>query len=82
MICSYVGIFAQNGPIWKNSRKFAVVSMRDFGVGKTSLEEKICSEVLALKASIRTENGKAFNLKDKMSRCVANIICQICFNKR
>ena len=35
----------QHGPHWKTLRRFTLRALRDFGLGKTSLEDKIKDEV-------------------------------------
>ncbi|CAL4151728.1 unnamed protein product, partial [Meganyctiphanes norvegica] len=36
-----LGIAISNGPVWKSGRKFAIRHLRDFGMGKSSLEISI-----------------------------------------
>jgi hypothetical protein len=47
-LISEVGLVMSNGHIWQVLRRFAIQSMRDFGVGKKSLEENIQIEVVCV----------------------------------
>ena len=56
--------------------------MRDFGLGKQSLDERIKNEALTLAEQFRGRNGQAFDPQDDLSKAVSNIICSIAFGKR
>ncbi|XP_066275399.1 cytochrome P450 2J6-like [Branchiostoma lanceolatum] len=75
-------IFAHYGPDWKEQRKFTMKTLRDFGVGKRSLEGKICEEAAALSQELVAKDGQPFNIKHLMQNAVSNIICSIVFGKR
>ncbi|XP_066279286.1 cytochrome P450 2U1-like isoform X2 [Branchiostoma lanceolatum] len=75
-------LFAAYGPQWKHQRKFAMMTLRDFGVGKRSLEGKVSEEVNALIQEVLSQNGKPFDMKIMMQNAVSNIICSIVFGDR
>ncbi|KAI8513698.1 hypothetical protein Bbelb_080220 [Branchiostoma belcheri] len=75
-------LFAAYGPEWKHQRKFALMTLRDFGVGKRSLEGKISEEANALVQEILSQNGQPFELKSIVQNAVSNIICSIAFGRR
>ena len=56
--------------------------MRDFGVGKTSLEEKIMQEVDAATEDLNTADGKPFDIRHLTSMMITNVIYGIVFAKR
>jgi len=57
--------------------------MRDFGVGKTSLEEKILEEVQGIVAEFERANGKDIdNVRDIMTRATCNVIHHLMFGYR
>ncbi|XP_066285435.1 cytochrome P450 2D4-like [Branchiostoma lanceolatum] len=73
---------AAYGPQWKHQRKFAMTTLRDFGVGKRSLEGKVNEEANALVQEFLSKNGQPFDLKITMQNAVSNIICSIVFGDR
>ncbi|XP_035687382.1 cytochrome P450 2U1-like [Branchiostoma floridae] len=75
-------LLAPYGPHWKHQRKFALMTLRDFGFGKRSLEGKITEETNALVQEILSYNGQPFDLKIMMQNAVSNIICSIVFGGR
>ncbi|XP_066279252.1 cytochrome P450 2U1-like [Branchiostoma lanceolatum] len=70
------------GPKWKEHRKFALMSLRDFGVGKRSMEGKILEETRALHDEISKNRIKAFCISHMMQNTVSNVICSIVFGCR
>ncbi|XP_078670784.1 cytochrome P450 2U1-like isoform X4 [Branchiostoma floridae x Branchiostoma belcheri] len=75
-------LFADYGPDWKHQRKFTMKTLRDFGVGKRSLEGKICEEAAALSRELVAKDGQPFNIKHMLQNAASNIICSIVFGKR
>ncbi|XP_066270863.1 cytochrome P450 2U1-like [Branchiostoma lanceolatum] len=70
------------GPRWKQHRKFALMTLRDFGVGKRSLEGKVNEEANALVQEVLSQNGQPFDLKIMTQNAVCNIICSIVIGDR
>uniref|UniRef100_A0A672IPH9 Cytochrome P450, family 2, subfamily N, polypeptide 13 n=1 Tax=Salarias fasciatus TaxID=181472 RepID=A0A672IPH9_SALFA len=69
------GLFVSNGEQWKRQRRFALSTLRSFGLGKNNMEQCICQELQVLQEEIEKEKG-LFN------KAVSNIICQLVMGKR
>ncbi|TDH08368.1 hypothetical protein EPR50_G00096590 [Perca flavescens] len=68
------GLFTSSGEKWKRQRRFALSTLRSFGLGKGTMEQSICEEIRHLQEEIEKEKGEPFN--------PAGIICQLVFGKR
>ncbi|XP_029426892.1 cytochrome P450 2F2-like isoform X2 [Rhinatrema bivittatum] len=71
-----------NGEKWKALRGFAIQILREFGMGKKSIEERIQEEAQYLIEEFRKTNMSPFNLINPMGRAVSNVICSIVFGNR
>ncbi|XP_008502204.2 cytochrome P450 2C19 [Calypte anna] len=77
-----LGIIFSNNTEWVQARKFAVSTLRNFGMGKRSMEERILEEAEHLLDEINKTKGEAFDPTYILSCAVSNIICSIVFGKR
>nr|XP_020016190.1 cytochrome P450 2J2-like [Castor canadensis] len=71
-----------NGQIWKEQRRFTVTMLKNFGLGKKSLEQRIQEEAQHLVEAIEEEKGKPFDPHYKINNAVSNIISSITFGER
>ncbi|XP_073481193.1 cytochrome P450 2K1-like [Aquarana catesbeiana] len=76
------GLLFSRGDNWKAMRRFTLSTLRDFGMGKTSLEDKIHEECDALVNMFKSFKGKPFNNTMIMNSAVANIIVSIILGHR
>nr|XP_055165374.1 cytochrome P450 2B11 [Nyctereutes procyonoides] len=76
------GIVFANGERWKTLRRFSLATMRDFGMGKRSVEERIQEEAQCLVEELRKTEGALQDPTFFFHSMTANIICSIVFGKR
>ncbi|XP_075057379.1 cytochrome P450 2K1-like [Mixophyes fleayi] len=76
------GVIFANGENWKVMRRFTISTLRDFGMGKKTLENKIIEEAECLTQAFKSYGGKPFNHRTILNAAVANIIVSILLNHR
>ncbi|XP_060086921.1 cytochrome P450 2K6-like [Heteronotia binoei] len=76
------GIIFSNGENWKVMRRFAISTLRDYGMGKKTIEDKIVEECHFLIQKFESFEGKPFETTTVMNAAVANIIVMILLGKR
>ncbi|XP_042323688.1 cytochrome P450 2D14-like [Sceloporus undulatus] len=77
------GIFlatCSNG--WREQRRFCVSTLKNFGMGKKSLEKRISEEAGYLCSEIKSKEGSPFDPHNLIYRAVGNIICGLTFGAR
>ncbi|XP_072331404.1 cytochrome P450 2K1-like [Scyliorhinus torazame] len=76
------GIIFSDGKRWQDTRRFVISKLRDFGMGKKSIEDKIAEEVNLLVNILESHKGQPFETAQIVSSAVSNIICSIIFGQR
>ncbi|XP_039727623.1 cytochrome P450 2C18 isoform X2 [Pteropus medius] len=76
------GILFSNGNRWKEIRRFSLVTLRSFGVGKRSIEDRLQEEALCLVEELRKTNASPCDPAFILSCAPCNVICSIIFQKR
>ena len=67
---------------WKIMRRFTLRTLRDFGVGKSSIEEKITDEVKHASKVLRATKGEAIEISPLVQNIIGNVIHRIIFGNR
>ncbi|KAL2080018.1 hypothetical protein ACEWY4_023811 [Coilia grayii] len=76
------GILFSNGETWKQMRRFALSTLRDFGMGRKVIEEKIQEETQYLVEVFQQLSGAAFDTAQPVNYAVSNIISTIVCGQR
>ncbi|KAL1250404.1 hypothetical protein QQF64_021409 [Cirrhinus molitorella] len=70
------------GHSWRQQRWFALHTLRNFGLGKKSVEERVTEESSYLVPEMLKVEGKPFDPHHAIQNAVSNIICSIVFGDR
>ncbi|KAM3607885.1 uncharacterized protein V6R79_015713 [Siganus canaliculatus] len=75
-------ILVDSGSRWKEQRRFALMTLRNFGLGKTTMEERIHGEIQYTMKTLEESVGKTMNPQLMFHNAASNIICQVLFGRR
>ncbi|KAM3609886.1 uncharacterized protein V6R79_021927 [Siganus canaliculatus] len=75
-------ILADYGPSWREHRRFALMTLRNFGMGKNSMEDRIHGELQYIIKTLKESNGKSLSPQLMFHNAASNIICQVLFGRR
>ncbi|KAM4022751.1 cytochrome P450 2D15-like [Anomaloglossus baeobatrachus] len=79
----YVGdtkgiILAHYGSSWKEQRRFTLTTLRNFGMGKKSLEERVTEEAQCLCSEFKSQKDQ-FDPNLLINNAISNLICSFAF---
>nr|XP_042119910.1 cytochrome P450 2C44 isoform X1 [Peromyscus maniculatus bairdii] len=76
------GLLFSSGERWKVLRRFSLMTMKNFGMGKRSLEERVQEEAQCLVEELRQMGAQPFDPTFILACAPCNVICSILFNER
>ncbi|XP_008304244.1 cytochrome P450 2J6-like [Stegastes partitus] len=75
-------ILVDYGASWREHRRFALMTMRNFGLGKKSMEDRIHDEIQHTMKTLERSIGKALTSQVMFHNVASNIISQVLFGTR
>ncbi|NWX89143.1 CP2J6 protein, partial [Nothoprocta pentlandii] len=75
-------VMFSNGHLWKQQRRFGMLTMRKLGVGKRSQEHQLQEEVRHLVEYFQKAKGKPLDPTMPIVHAVSNVICAFIFGHR
>ncbi len=76
------GVLSSSGQTWVEQRRFALRKLRDFGMGKTSMEELVAEEVENVCHALQAESGKFIELRGRFNIAVVNALWKVLTNSK
>uniref|UniRef100_A0A673IIB5 Cytochrome P450, family 2, subfamily X, polypeptide 10.2 n=1 Tax=Sinocyclocheilus rhinocerous TaxID=307959 RepID=A0A673IIB5_9TELE len=75
-------IMANYGESWREHRRCALTTLRNFGLGKRSMEQRILEEVKYICSHLEESAGKSIDPEHLYHQAASNIIASIIFGSR
>ncbi|XP_009461450.1 PREDICTED: cytochrome P450 2C5-like [Nipponia nippon] len=76
------GIVSNNEKKWRELRRFTLSTLRDFGMGKSSMSQRVQQEAQHLVELLANLKGNTFEPVTMFRHAVANVICSVVFGSR
>ncbi|KAM9258365.1 cytochrome P450 2C5-like [Cariama cristata] len=76
------GFISNNEKKWQELRRFSLSTLRDFGMGKSSMSQRVQQEAQHLVELLAKLEGNAFEPMMLFRHAAANVICSVVFGSR
>ncbi|XP_017347065.1 cytochrome P450 2M1 isoform X2 [Ictalurus punctatus] len=76
------GVLVSSGERWKQLRRFSLSTLKNFGMGRHTIEDKVKEEASCLVQTIGTFGDSTFNPTHLIKKAIGNVICSIMFGQR
>ncbi|XP_073406041.1 cytochrome P450 2A5-like [Dendrobates tinctorius] len=76
------GLIFTNGERWRQMRRFTLSTLRNFGMGKRTLEARVQEEARCLGEEFEKRSGTFFDPTFLITLGVSNVVCSIVFEDR
>uniref|UniRef100_A0A673CBT1 Cytochrome P450 2K1-like n=1 Tax=Sphaeramia orbicularis TaxID=375764 RepID=A0A673CBT1_9TELE len=76
------GVLWSNGDSWKEMRRFSLINLRDYGMGKKACEDKIIEESFYLSEELKKFKGEPCDPSQLLTNAVSNIISSMVYGSR
>ncbi|XP_006831513.1 PREDICTED: cytochrome P450 2C19-like [Chrysochloris asiatica] len=73
------GIIFNQGKTWKTFRRFSLMTLKNYGMGKRSIEERVQEEALYLVEHLEKTNASPYDPNFILKCATCNVICSIIF---
>ncbi|XP_032169208.1 cytochrome P450 2C21 isoform X2 [Mustela erminea] len=77
-----LGVVFSSGETWKQTRRFSLTVLRNMGMGKRTIEERIQEEALCLVEALKKTNASPCDPTFLLGCAPCNVICSIIFQNR